>query len=272
VRRLRLVAWLIGAVAVGLIAALLATGSAGPRSTGERLPRALRLGFTPESLPRPVRPAFTPGRPEPLPSTRFLSRWAPLRRTVDARTLPDADAPIVTTVPSTTPEGTTNIVLVLGHRTGHTGRLWVHVRLATLPNGRTGWLPRAALGGYGTVETELDVDLERLTATLMRRGRPVFRAPIAVGQARWPTPRGHFYIRDQLTSYVSPTYGPRAFGTSARSARLTDWPAGGFVGIHGTDKPQLIPGRVSHGCIRMRNRDILALARLMPVGTPLTIR
>jgi lipoprotein-anchoring transpeptidase ErfK/SrfK len=34
----------------------------------------------------------------------------------------------------------------------------------------------------------------------------------------------------------------------------------------------LIPGQVSHGCIRMRNRDILRLARLMPVGTPLTIR
>ena len=32
------------------------------------------------------------------------------------------------------------------------------------------------------------------------------------------------------------------------------------------------PGRVSHGCIRLRNRDILRLALLMPVGTPVTIR
>ena len=66
--------------------------------------------------------------------------------------------------------------------------------------------------------------------------------------------------------------GPLAFGTSARSAVLTDWPEGGFVGIHGTNEPGLIPGRVSHGCIRLRNRDILRLARLMPVGTPVTIR
>jgi lipoprotein-anchoring transpeptidase ErfK/SrfK len=28
---------------------------------------------------------------------------------------------------------------------------------------------------------------------------------------------------------------------------------------------------VSHGCIRMRNADILRLARLMPIGTPITI-
>ena len=62
-----------------------------------------------------------------------------------------------------------------------------------------------------------------------------------------------------------------AFGTSARSSVLTEWPDGGFVGIHGTDAPQLIPGRVSHGCIRLRNPDILRLARLMPVGTPVTI-
>ncbi|CAA9524883.1 MAG: Protein erfK/srfK precursor, partial [uncultured Solirubrobacteraceae bacterium] len=47
---------------------------------------------------------------------------------------------------------------------------------------------------------------------------------------------------------------------------------GGFVGIHGTDRPDLIPGRVSHGCIRMRNPDILRLGRLMPVGTPVVIR
>lgn len=63
-----------------------------------------------------------------------------------------------------------------------------------------------------------------------------------------------------------------AFGTSARSDVLTDWPAGGYIGIHGTDRPELLPGRVSHGCIRLRNADILRLAELMPVGTPLTIR
>jgi lipoprotein-anchoring transpeptidase ErfK/SrfK len=63
-----------------------------------------------------------------------------------------------------------------------------------------------------------------------------------------------------------------AFGTNARSAVLTDWPGGGFVGIHGTNEPDLLPGRVSHGCVRLRNADVLELARLMPVGTPVTIQ
>jgi lipoprotein-anchoring transpeptidase ErfK/SrfK len=100
----------------------------------------------------------------------------------------------------------------------------------------------------------------------------VLRAPVGIGRAGSPTPAGEFYVRNRLTRYRSAFYGPVAFGTSARSPTLTDWPGGGFVGIHGTNRPELIPGRVSHGCIRMRNRDIRRLARLMPPGTPLTVR
>jgi lipoprotein-anchoring transpeptidase ErfK/SrfK len=150
--------------------------------------------------------------------------------------------------------------------------LWVYVRLPVLPTGSTGWVPRQALGVYGVVKTHLVVDLERLTATLLRSDKPIFRAPIGVGRAEWATPTGEFYIRNVLTKYRSPFYGPLAFGTSARSSVLTDWPGGGYVGIHGTNAPELVPGRISHGCIRLRNEDILKLGRLMPVGTPVTIR
>jgi lipoprotein-anchoring transpeptidase ErfK/SrfK len=70
----------------------------------------------------------------------------------------------------------------------------------------------------------------------------------------------------------SGAYGPLAFGTSAYSPKLTDWPGGGAVGIHGTNEPQRVPGLPSHGCIRLRNKDILRLGRLMPVGTPVLVR
>ena len=171
-----------------------------------------------------------------------------------------------------TPEGTTNLVLVLDRRKGAEGALWVEVRLPILPSNSTGWVPRAALGGYGVVDTRLVVDLGDRRATLLRGGRAIFRAPVGVGAARFPTPRGEFYVRNKLTRYRNPFYGPIAFGTSARSATLTDWPAGGFIGIHGTNRPDLIPGAVSHGCIRLRNAAIRRLAELMPIGTPLTIR
>jgi lipoprotein-anchoring transpeptidase ErfK/SrfK len=122
------------------------------------------------------------------------------------------------------------------------------------------------------LRTRLEIDLDRFTAKLLDGGREVFRARVGIGKPGSPTPRGSFYVRNKLTGYASPFYGPVAFGTSARSSVLTDWPAGGYVGIHGTSRPELVPGRISHGCIRMRNVDILRLARLMPVGTPVTIR
>ncbi len=150
--------------------------------------------------------------------------------------------------------------------------MWLRVTLPVLPNGTRGWVPRRALGGYAISRHRLVVDRARLRLTLYARGRVVLRAPVGIGQDRWPTPRGRFLVRNRLEGYTSPAYGPVAFGTSGRSATLTDWPAGGFIGIHGTDRPDLIPGRVSHGCIRLRNPDMLELARLMPVGTAVEIR
>jgi lipoprotein-anchoring transpeptidase ErfK/SrfK len=260
VRRAALAACAIGALAAGVVA-----GVSGSRSEKGALPPLA-------ALPRPVAPAFVPGPARPLGSTRYVSRYAPVLRATIARARPDVGSARVARVATRTPEDTANIVQVLDRRRDRAGRLWIEARLAALPNGRTGWLARATLGGYGSVDTHLVVDLERLTAALTKRGRVVFRARVGVGQPQWPTPRGHFYVRNRLTRFAGPTYGPLAFGTSARSTHLTDWPGGGFIGIHGTDQPQLIPGRVSHGCIRMRNADIVALAKLMPVGTPLTIR
>jgi hypothetical protein len=225
-----------------------------------------------DNLPQPVKPAFVPGRPTLLRASRDIARWAVVRTAVTARVRPSAHARTIARVTRDTPEGTSNILLVLGSRTDAAGALWVRVRLPVLGKPNAGWVPREALGGYGTVATHLVVDLDSLQATLFRSGRAIFHADVGIGKPSWPTPRGEFYIRNKLTGFASPMYGPVAFGTSARSSVLTDWPAGGFVGIHGTNRPDLLPGRVSHGCIRMRNKDILRLARLMPVGTPLTIR
>ena len=224
------------------------------------------------ALPPPVTPAFTPGTPRGLGSLRDVARWAPVDHAAPARAAPAAGAPVVARLARGTPEGTRNAVVVLRTATDVRGRPWALVRLPVLPNGSTGWIRRTALGGYGIVRTHFVVDLTRMEATLERAGRPVLRVPVGVGAPGWETPTGEFYVRNRLTRYRSPVYGPIAFGTSARSPHATDWPAGGFVGIHGTDQPELIPGRVSHGCIRLRNPDIRALARLMPVGTPVTIR
>ncbi len=213
--------------------------------------------------------AFTSGRPPPPSGRRNATRWAPvLHATVARRTPNGAHAG---SVPTRTGDRTTNIVVADGEAVRR-GVLWERVRLTALPNGTQGWVPRRALGGWSVVHTRLLVDRRRLEASLYRGGRVIFHTRIAVGAAGTPTPAGQFYIRDRLSGFKSPMYGPLAFGTNARSPTLTDWPDGGIVGIHGTNRPDLIPGRVSHGCVRMTNAAILRLGTLMPVGTPVIIR
>jgi hypothetical protein len=222
-------------------------------------------------IPEPAREGLAIGPPEQLGADPHAARWAALRRPTIARAAPSSRARRIARLSSRTAEGTTNLVLVLGTRRDSAGRVWIRARLPAR-GVLSAWLPRSALGTYGVVHTRLVVDRARLTLTLLRDGRVVFSAPVGIGRPQTPTPGGLFYVRDRVTRYASAFYGPIAFGTSARSATLTDWPGGGFVGIHGTDRPDLVPGRISHGCIRLRNGDLVRLARLMPVGTPLQIR
>jgi L,D-transpeptidase catalytic domain len=214
--------------------------------------------------------AFTTTRSVSLTSAADVTRWAPVLRATVARLAPSFDSAAVGWVAARTPEGTTNIVVADGELEHH-GVVWVRVGLAVLPNGTEGWVPRSSLGGWSFVDTRLVIDRIRLTATLFRAGRVIFRAPVGVGASGTPTPAGTFYVRDRLRGFTNPMYGPLAFGTNARSPTLTDWPAGGFIGIHGSDHPGMIPGPVSHGCIRLTNAAILRLGELMPIGTPVTI-
>jgi lipoprotein-anchoring transpeptidase ErfK/SrfK len=269
-RRLLAAAAVAAGVSGATLASLVACSARPAAEVGE--------GSSPEregdgsSLADPEPPAFTVPVPVPLQASRFDSTWATVRLATAVRAAPRGEAPIVARLDPWTPEETTNLVLTLDRRKDAQGSLWIRVRFPGFPDNTTGWVPRRTLGGGGVVRTRLVVDLGDRRATLFRRGRPVFHSAVGIGTATAPTPTGDFYIRNKLTRYRSAFYGPIAFGTSARSPTLTDWPAGGFVGIHGTSRPDLVPGAVSHGCIRMRNADIVRLARLLRIGSPLTIR
>jgi hypothetical protein len=259
-RRRRTTAGLAAAAALAIVLALALWPSEGNPRPGAST-----------NLPGPAESLLKVPNPELLRDDPNASLWSIVRRPVTARAAPDADARTVAGLAVTTPEDTPHALLILDRASDERGRVWVKARLPVLPNGTTGWVPRKALRGYRAVKTRLVVDLSRFRATLLRDGRPVMRADVGVGLPQWPTPRGRFLIRNKLVRFSSEFYGPLAFGTSARSAVLTDWPGGGFIGIHGTNQPELLPGRVSHGCIRMRNADIVRLGRLMPVGTPMEV-
>jgi lipoprotein-anchoring transpeptidase ErfK/SrfK len=212
-----------------------------------------------------------PGANARLSDERTLSRYAFAREGTPIHKTASRSGPTVGRLRFQTEDGFPEPYLVLRAATDSRGRQWVQLRVPRRPNGATGWVIRGALARFHVVRTHLRINRATLRAVLYRDGKPIWRARIGVGTPSTPTPAGHYIVRERFRiAERGGIYGPYAFGTSAYSV-FSDWPRGGVVGIHGTNAPGLIPGRPSHGCVRLRNTAILRLARLMPIGTTVRI-
>jgi lipoprotein-anchoring transpeptidase ErfK/SrfK len=104
---------------------------------------------------------------------------------------------------------------------------------------------------------------------LLMRGTRVLKIyDVAVGKPATPSPHGVFHIANRIPN---PTwYGPGQVVAPGKSNPLgTRWMglgAGGY-GIHGTNAPKSIGKAASHGCIRMKQRDLEELFDLVKIGT-----
>jgi L,D-transpeptidase-like protein len=210
---------------------------------------------------------------ERLSNERTLTRWAHTNLIGKIRSKPSEHGKTIAKLRWNTEDKLPEVYVVLQSRLDDDERVWLQIRIPGRPNGRTGWVREEQLSNLKLVETHLTIDRRTLTATLLRRGKKVWSSRVGVGAPGTVTPKGKFWVRERLRNLGgSPVYGPWAFGISAYSDTLTDWPGGGVVGIHGTNQPELIPGRPSHGCVRVPNAKIVRLARLMPIGTPVSIK
>ena len=148
---------------------------------------------------------------------------------------------------------------------------WFRVQLPMRPNGAKGYV-RADDIEVGTVRNRVVVDLSARRLTLYRGRRPVMRARVAIGANGTPTPTGRYYVNQRLVpAEKNGPFGPGAIGISAFSPTLVNWPQGGPVAIHGTNRPELVGQAVSNGCVRVRNAVLRRLWRETPVGTPVII-
>jgi lipoprotein-anchoring transpeptidase ErfK/SrfK len=213
------------------------------------------------------------GSTVPLSNERTVTTWANSVNEVNIRAHPSNSSPTIARTRLETEEGFPEVYVLLSSLTDAHARVWVRIRVPGRPNGRTGWVPRSALGDFNVTYWLIDIRLSTRRLTAYYKGKLRFSAPVGVGKPSTPTPTGHFWIRERekLSSPSNP-YWPYALGTSAYSEHLTEWPGGGVVGIHGAyGAPQLIPGDPSHGCVRMRDSDIAWLAPRVQVGTPVHI-
>src|SRR5215469_9244280 len=90
---------------------------------------------------------------------------------------------------------------------------------------------------------------------------------VAVGTARTPSPTGAFVI---VSRVANPTYYRRGLviPTGQDNPVGTRWLGLSLkgYGIHGTNAPWSVGRAASHGCIRLRNREMERLFTLLQIG------
>ena len=111
------------------------------------------------------------------------------------------------------------------------------------------------------VRTLIWIDLDAKTLTVYENGEAVKAYPIAAGARETPSPIGVFRINSRFIPNMS-GFGTRFLGLSV------PW---GSYGIHGTNKPESIGQNASHGCIRMKVRDMETLFPIISNGTKVVI-
>ena len=187
---------------------------------------------------------------------------------------PDAGARRVAVLRQFRPDFRPQYVLALSVvNEARTGRpAWYRVSVPGRPNGRSGWV-RAASLELRPVHKRLVVYRGARRFELWDGDRLLRSGKVAVGKRGAETPTGLFYVTWKFDPRIDPDWailGTFAFETSAYS-KLTDWPGGGIVGVHGTPWPELLGQAVSHGCVRLANRDVEFLRNRVPLGTPVKI-
>jgi L,D-transpeptidase ErfK/SrfK len=111
-----------------------------------------------------------------------------------------------------------------------------------------------------TIPYRIVVSVSKRRLSLYHHDKLMKIFPIAVGKMLTTTPIGDFVI-------VNRQYNPGGpFGVLWMSLSKQGY------GIHGTNDPSSIGKAVSHGCIRMYNRDVIQLADMVPNGTRVMIQ
>ncbi|MBM4762877.1 L,D-transpeptidase family protein [Bacillus sp. B15-48] len=111
-----------------------------------------------------------------------------------------------------------------------------------------------------TIPYKIEVSINNRLLRLFKNGVLEKQYPIAVGRILHGTPVGDFIIINKAPNPGGP-YGTMWMSLSKQ-----------HYGIHGTDDPSSIGKAVSRGCIRMFNHDVEELARIVPIGTHVSIR
>jgi lipoprotein-anchoring transpeptidase ErfK/SrfK len=245
-------------VALGLGVAGLSAACSQPPGQPERPATPVPLGASSQT----TEPASAAGSATAAWAIKDLGVWSRV-----------GGGDLVAAFPARQPWGDPTAFLVRERRRDQAGKLWYRILLPRRPNGSTGWVPGEQVR-LVPLTYRVEVDLGRRELRLLRLGRVVDSFQVVVGAPGTPTPTGEFFISAKLRPpRISSVYGSWALALSAYSKVLDQFGTGdGQIALHGTREVAALGRAVSHGCVRLDDRAIRTLARLLPLGSPVTIR
>jgi lipoprotein-anchoring transpeptidase ErfK/SrfK len=189
---------------------------------------------------------------------------------VAIRKAPNPSSKVIKVLHDFRPDFRPQEILAVRKQVGSDGNVWYRVSIPMRPNGTYGWI-LASTVSLSPTAGQIVINLSTRKIDLYWHGKHVYHAGVAIGAPGRETPIGHYFVAARFVPYHDTFLGVFAVETSAYS-KLTEWPGGGVVGIHGTSLPQLIGQAVSHGCVRVANSTAEQLKRYAPLGTPIWIK
>src|SRR5687767_5954885 len=132
-------------------------------------------------------PAAVPG-----PPTATEAWTGRLVTTVTARTAPRATAAKRMVLKPTAPFSGNGTVVLITRRTVVEGVPWVEVLLPKRPNGTRGWIPQDVLR-LSRTRVRVAIDLSERRLRVLKAGKRVMSARIAIGKPATPTPVGRSF-------------------------------------------------------------------------------
>jgi lipoprotein-anchoring transpeptidase ErfK/SrfK len=126
-------------------------------------------------------------------------------------------------------------------------------------------------------ETRLLLNLKKRRVFVYQGQKIIASYPVAIGRRGWETPTGEFRVIQMVREPVweHPFTGqlvPSGKNNPLGARWSGFWTDGAnFIGFHGTPQENLIGWAVSHGCVRMRDRDIKALFERVKIGTSVIV-
>ncbi|MEM7553283.1 MAG: L,D-transpeptidase [Cyanobacteria bacterium P01_A01_bin.84] len=122
------------------------------------------------------------------------------------------------------------------------------------------------------------VDLSDRRVYVYNADRAIASYPTGIGKQGWETPVGSFNVIQKIPnpSWRHPITGkvfPAGVDSPLGKRWVGFWSDGrNYIGFHGTPDYDKVGSAVSHGCLRMRNDDVMMLYQQVSMGTPVEVR